>query len=165
MSTSILVTHYYLVRNGIRKETSSSYYTDNFTQKSCCEKSKEWKSLGLAFKNKATKETIYVFSNKVVSSEEELITLLTEKLSDKRVELTKKQNAYIEECKSILANPSNKDSLNLLGINKIIKEASVGGNPDGSFTVTQFWTKLPTIIVSASGEILKVEDNYQGIAW
>lgn len=157
---SIKVTHYYLHRDGVKRDCSTSYYTDNFSVENCQEKATGWKPLASAYLNEETKEIIYLFEGNPVDSEKELIELLVNKLSEKRSKLTETQDNYIEKCRAIL----NKNYLHLLGINTLIEGASVGSNKDGFF-ITQHWTNLPSIQISHEGEILGVYDSYQGIAW
>ena len=162
MSDSIRVTSYFLVRNGVKKEADRSFYSDNFCQESCIENAKGWKPLASKYTNETTKEDIFIFDGCVVSSEEELITLLTERLSEKRAFVNSAQDAYIEKCKKSLAE--NPDKINLLGISDIIPGASVSEHK-GNFKVYQHFTKLPVLEISPSGEIIEVNDSHMGIGF
>ena len=161
---SIRVTTYSLHREGVKKTADRSYYTDKFNVETASENSKGWKPIASAYLNEETKQVIYLFEGTEVDSEEKLIELLNNKLSEKRAKLTKTQNEYIKKCRAILADPANKEYLHLLGINIIIEGASVGTNKDG-FMITQHWANLPSLQISPKGEILEVYDSYQGIAY
>ena len=94
---SIRVTTYSLHREGVKKTADRSYYTDKFNVETASENSKGWKPIASAYLNEETKQVIYLFEGTEVDSEEKLIELLNNKLSEKRAKLTKTQNEYIKK--------------------------------------------------------------------